>query len=99
MSGLDTLEDGTYTAVIDSIEDGKATVFFEQDGTELASAVLPATDLPTRGRSADSILEIQIENGTIVNWTYDEERTQSRIEQAQDRFDRLSSRPPNDEDS
>ena len=35
MTELDALADGCYTAVVDSVEDGFATVFFEDDGEEV----------------------------------------------------------------
>ncbi|ELZ40409.1 hypothetical protein C472_01833 [Halorubrum tebenquichense DSM 14210] len=34
------LPDGEYTAVVDNVEDGLATVFFECDGEEVGNAVL-----------------------------------------------------------
>jgi len=96
MSRID-LADGTYTAVVDAIEDGLATVFFEADGDEVGDAVLDADRLPDEGRHADAILDVQIEDGSIATATYDPERTSTRSEAAQDRFDRLSNRPPRDD--
>ena len=32
-------DDGEYTAVVDNVEDGLATVFFERDGEEEGNAV------------------------------------------------------------
>ena len=40
MTDLADLDNGEYTAVVDSIEDGLATVFFECDGEEVGNAVL-----------------------------------------------------------
>jgi len=91
------LEDGTYTAVVDSIEDGLATVFFERDGEEVGNRVLDATDLPESGRHADAILSVTVDDGDVEEWTYDEERTENRREAAQSRFDCLSRRPPKDD--
>lgn len=98
MTELDTLADGTYTAVVDSIEDGLATVFFEQDGEEVGDAVLEASVLPAEGRHADAILSVTVEDSTPVEWTYEPETTEARQEKAQDRFDRLAQRPPSGED-
>ncbi|PHQ38654.1 hypothetical protein DJ69_10055 [Halorubrum persicum] len=92
MTAID-LADGEYTAVVDSIEDGLATVFFESDGDEVGNAVLDADRLPDEGRHADAILDVRIEAGSISTATYDAERTSTRSEAAQDRFDRLSERP------
>ncbi|QKY17510.1 DUF3006 family protein [Halorubrum sp. CBA1229] len=95
MSRID-LADGTYTAVVDAIEDGLATVFFERDGDDVGDAVLDADRLPDEGRHADAILDVRIEDGSIATATYDPDLTESRSEAAQDRFDRLSERPPKD---
>lgn len=92
------LSDGTYTAVVDSIEDGLATVFFEDGGDEVGNAVINATALPEDGRHADAILSVTVVDGAVVEWDYDTERTTRRRERAQSRFDRLSERPPSDED-
>ncbi|PSP94246.1 DUF3006 domain-containing protein [Halobacteriales archaeon QS_4_62_28] len=88
------LEDGTYTAVVDSIEDGLATVFFERDSEDVGSQVLDATALPEAGRHADAILSVTVTDGDVVEWEYDEERAEERKTAAQSRFDRLSRRPP-----
>lgn len=92
------LADGTYTAVVDSIEDGLATVFFEEDGEEVGDAVLDAGDLPEDGRHADAILSATVEGGVVIEWEYREAKTEQRKEAAQSRFDRLSERPPSDEE-
>jgi hypothetical protein len=99
MTGLDDLTDGEYTVVVDTIEDGLATVFFEQDGEEVGDAVLDADTLPTEARHADAILTVDVTDGTLTQITYEPDRTDSRKQAAQDRFDRLSSRPPRDDDS
>ena len=98
MTELNALEKGTYTAVIDSIEDGLATVFFEQDGKEVGNAVVAASVLPEDGRHADAILSVTVDS-TVVEWHYEPETTEARKEAAQDRFDRLSNRAPSDDDS
>jgi hypothetical protein len=99
MTDVDTLADGSYTAVVDSIEDRFATVFFEEDGEEVGDVVIEASALPTAGRHADAILSVTIVDGTLLEWEYDPERTEQRQRAAQDRFDRLSRRPPSDEES
>lgn len=97
MTGDLDLADGEYTAVVDAVEDGLATVFFERDGEEVDSAVLDAARLPEAGRHADAILSVTVTGGDIDAATYDPERTTERAEAAQDRFDRLSERPPSDD--
>jgi len=99
MTDLDALADGCYTAVVDSVEDGFATVFFEDDGEEVGNAVLDASALPETARHDDAILRVTVRDGSLVGSEYDAERTADRAERAQDRFDRLSERPPSDEES
>jgi hypothetical protein len=99
MIDLDSLPDGEYTAVVDSIEDGYATVFFEHDGEEVEDAIIEATELPETAQHADAILSVTVKNGSLTEIEYKPERTVDRAEQAQSRFDRLSQRPPSEEDS
>jgi len=96
---LDALPDGTYTVVVDAIEDGLARAFVEQDGEEITSVLLDPAVLPADGRHADAIFELTITDGTTTTLEYDPETTASRKEAAQDRFDRLSKRPPWSHDS
>ena len=93
------LADGEYTAVVDAVEDGLATVFFERDGEEVGNAVLEASRLPSEGRHADAVLSVTLGDGRIESASYEPERTAARGEAAQDRFDRLSKRPPSDEET
>jgi hypothetical protein len=93
------LPDGEYTAVVDNVEDGLATVFFERDGEEVGDALLEASRLPSDARHADAILSVTLCGGSVESASYDPERTETRSDAAQDRFDRLSRRPPSDEDS
>jgi hypothetical protein len=99
MTDLGDLTNGDYTAVVDTVEDGLATVFFEQDGAEVGDAVLDADTLPVEAQHADAILTVKVTDGTLTHTTYEADRTDSRKQAAQDRFDRLSSRPPRDDDS
>lgn len=93
------LPDGTYTAVIDSVEDGYATVFFERDGDEVGNAVIDAAQFPTDAQHADAILSVTLRDGDIEEAVYEPEETAERSSAAQDRFDRLSKRPPSDDDT
>ena len=92
------LPDGEYTAVVDAVEDGLATVFFEQDDEEKGNAVVEADTLPDSGQHADAILSVTIEDGTIQTATYEPEQTADRQATAQDRFDSLSERSPSKHD-
>ena len=93
------LPDGEYTAVVDSIEDGLTTVFFEQDGDEVGDALMDVSQLPDDGQHADAVLSVIVMDGVIEESQYDPERTKQRSEAAQNRFDRLSKRPPSKDDS
>ena len=97
MTDID-LPDGEYTAVVDNVEDGLATVFFERDGEEQGDAVLEATRLPPDARHADAVLSVTLGDGRIGAASYDPEETADRSEAAQSRFDRLSRRPPSESD-
>jgi len=99
MTDIDALADGCYTAVVDSVEDGVATVFFEDDGEEVGNAALDASALPEVARHADAVLRVTVVDGALVGYEYDAERTADRAERAQNRFDRLSERPPSDGES
>lgn len=91
------LPDGTYTAVIDRIEDELATLEVAA-GDELNSLTVDESDLPAEARSADTVLTVTVEDGTLVTVEYDDTATTERASDAQRRFDRLSKRPPRDED-
>ena len=98
MSDID-LPNGEYTAVVDTIEDGLATVFFERDGEEVGNTVLDASELPSDAQHADAVLSVTLNDGNIESASYNPEATDTRAEAAQDRFDRLSERPPADDDT
>ncbi|MFW5938590.1 MAG: DUF3006 domain-containing protein [Halanaeroarchaeum sp.] len=71
----------------------------ERDGEEVGNAVLAASRLPADARRADAILSVTLADGAIEAASYDPERTATRAEAAQDRFDRLSKRPQSDGDA
>lgn len=91
------LPDGTYTAVIDRIEDGIATLEVDaEDG--LAALEIEAAELPAEARTADAVLEITVAESALADVTYEAAETADRASEAQRRFDRLSKRPPRDGD-
>jgi hypothetical protein len=97
MTGPETLADGTYTAVVDGIEDDLARVFFEQDGEEVGDVLLEVSALPEAARHADAILSVTIADDELIAVEYEPDETEARQDAAQDRFDRLSKRPPDDD--
>lgn len=70
MTDLDSLPDGTYTAVEDAVKDGFATVFFERDWDEVGDAMLDAGVLPEAARHADAVLDVTSEASELVDATY-----------------------------
>lgn len=92
------LSDGTYTGVVDSIEDDLATVFLEEGDEEVDDRLLDAAQLPEETRHEDAIIRVTIEDDEVVEMTYDAELTKERREASQSRFNRLSSRPPKDDE-
>ncbi|GGL39694.1 hypothetical protein GCM10009037_24300 [Halarchaeum grantii] len=88
------IDDGTYTAVLDRFEGEQAVLVLEQDGQDVTDYPVPAERLPEAGRQQDAVFDVAIEGGDLVDITYDPGETKSRRESAQQRFDRLSKRPP-----
>lgn len=92
------IPDGEYTAVLDRIEDDLAAleVATEDDPREV---VVDLGALPEDGREPDAVLTVVMEDGELVDADYRPEETAERKEDAQSRFDRLSSRPPREDES
>lgn len=84
--------DGIYVATVDRIEGDLAVVLVEADGTVVEELTAPIDDLPT-GIEAGTVLEVRIEDDTLVDVTIDPDATRERKTSAWDRFDRLSRRP------
>lgn len=87
------IPDGEYSAVVDRIEDGLAAIEVETTDGVAELLVEPAA-LPDPARKADAILRIQIADGSLTEAVYLPDETESRNQEAQSRFDRLSQRPP-----
>jgi len=91
------LPDGTYTAVVDRIEDGIATLEVDtEDG--LSALETEVAELPAEAQAADAVLEVTIEDSGLADVTHEPDETADRASEAQRRFDRLSKRPPRDGD-
>jgi hypothetical protein len=91
------IPDGTYTAVVDRIEDGQAVLEVDGDDERYELIVDPAT-IPENGRRQNAVLHVGLVDETIVECEFDATETDSRTSSAQTRFDRLSSRPPKGDD-
>jgi len=89
--------DGTYTAVLDRFEGEQAALVLERDGTDVAEIAVARERLPEPGRNQDAVFELVVDDGDVVELSHDPAATSERKERAQDRFDRLSKRPPGSE--
>jgi len=90
------IPDGTYTAVVDRIEDSLATVQVEGDD-DLYDFVVDEGELPREARHANAVLHVEVTDEELTDVAYDETETRGRTEQAQNRFDSLSKRPRRDD--
>lgn len=88
---------GTYTAVLDRFEDDLAVLILEDGGEVVGQHVTDIGNLPDDACSQDAVLEITLSEGDLVNAEYNAEETERRSVAAQDRFDRLSQRPPTED--
>ncbi|MBX0297783.1 DUF3006 family protein [Haloarcula nitratireducens] len=91
------IPDGTYTAVVDRIEDELATLEVQGDD-ERYSLVIDETTLPADARHADAIVELEMDDGEPVETVYQEQETTRRKDESQSRFDRLSKRLSDDDE-
>lgn len=90
------IPDGSYTAVVDRFEDELAVLEVTGDD-ERYEHVLKRTEIPEDARQADAVLVIEFEDGHAATIDHEPEETTTRKEDAQSRFDRLSKRPPRDD--
>ncbi|MGZ0746110.1 DUF3006 domain-containing protein [Haloparvum sp. AD34] len=86
--------DGTYTAVLDRFEGDLAVLVLERDGEDVAEIAVDRERLPAPGRQQDAVYELVVDDGDVTDLDYDPDATSERTERVQDRFDRLSERPP-----
>jgi len=91
------IPDGEYTAVVDRIEDTLATLELSDDDGERYTLVVDENELPTDARHADAILAVTLVDEELVEAAYQPADTAARKHDAQDRFDRLSRRAPQDD--
>lgn len=89
--------DGTYTAVVDRFEGDLAVLVLERDGEAVDDVAVEADSIPEEAGEG-AVLEVVLEDGWLVDATYQPEATRTRREDAQDRFDALASRPPDDDE-
>ena len=85
---------GTYTAVVDRIVDGKTAILLIEDGDKVIDQFdINIEELPQEVDEG-SVLTVQVDDNEITAMEYLEDETDSRRQTAQERFDRLSERLP-----
>jgi hypothetical protein len=91
---IEMIPDGNYTAVVDEIEGPSVRLELQATDDELYELVIESAELPDAGKEAGAVLSVEIVDEMLVEAEYEPEETNRRQQQAQDRFDRLSERPP-----
>jgi hypothetical protein len=86
------IPDGTYTAVVDRLDEGLATLELTRDD-ERYNFVVGTEELPEEGAHVDAVLELTLVDESLEQIVYDADETAERKSDAQDRFDQLSRRP------
>ena len=87
-----------FTAVLDRFEDDQAVLLLEVDGEVVDELVVSVDALPVEARHQDAVLTVSVDDEVLVDAEYEPVETESRKTSAQDRFDRLSRRPPSNDD-
>jgi len=85
----------TYTAVLDRIVDGEtAVLLLEADGDVVDDLSVAVETLPAAGRHEGAVFAVTVdrEKGHLLEATYRAAAERDRQESVQDRFDRLSER-------
>lgn len=88
----------TCTAVLDRFEDEQAVLLVEVDDEIVEELIVEITDLPEEAQHQNAVLRVTRDEDGISEFIYEPDRTESRIDHAKRRFERLSRRPPPDED-
>ena len=86
--------DGIYIGVIDRIVDGETAVILVEDEGEVVEQFDIAVEELPDDVGERAVLEVEVDHGDLVSIEFLREKTESRQEAAQDRFDRLSKRLP-----
>jgi hypothetical protein len=85
--------DGTYTGVLDRIEDGEtAVLLLEADGETVDQREVDLASLPDAGQHEGAVFEVVVDGGEVAGFEFQPQTEAERREAAQDRFDSLSKR-------
>ncbi|WP_327051939.1 DUF3006 domain-containing protein [Halomicrococcus gelatinilyticus] len=85
------------TGVVDRFEGDQAVILLESDTEVVDEVVVDEREIPEDGRHVDAVLRVELEEEDVVRISYEAEETEERKSRVQDRFERLSERPPSDE--
>ncbi|WP_306052539.1 DUF3006 domain-containing protein [Natronococcus wangiae] len=88
----------TATAVLDRIVDGTtAVLLLEEGGAVVDEYTLEVDRLPADGRHEGAVFAVTVEGDALLEVDYRPDDERDRKAAAQDRFDRLSERLPDEE--
>ncbi|MFC4540495.1 DUF3006 domain-containing protein [Halosolutus amylolyticus] len=83
--------DGTYTGVVDRIEDGEiGVILLEEDEEVIEQVDVPADRLPEPAQTDGGVLSVTLENDEVVAMEYRPDATRDRRESAREKLNRLS---------
>lgn len=86
--------DGSYTATIDRIVGGYAVVLVEGEDGPIEELHLDPDELPEGGDGEGDVLQLEFEDGELVDVAAKPDERDERLAEARDRFERLAERPP-----
>jgi len=85
--------DGTYTGVVDRIEDGEiAVILLEEDEQVIKQVDVPVDQLPEPAQTDGGVLSVTLETDEVVSMEYRPDATRERRESIREKLDRLSER-------
>ena len=85
------------TGVVDRFEGEQAVLLLESDEEVVDEVVADEREIPDDGRHVDAVLRVELQEEDVVRISYDAAETEERKSRVQDRFERLSERPPSDD--
>ncbi|MFC4543326.1 DUF3006 domain-containing protein [Halosolutus amylolyticus] len=87
-----------YTATLDRIVDETtAVLLLEDEGSVVDERTVDVERLPLDGRHDGAVFDVELADGSLRAVTHRPDAERDRRERLQDRFDRLSERPPDDD--
>lgn len=87
----------SYLAVLDRFTEEIAVVLIEDSEAPVNQLDLPVEQVPPEGRHEGAVLEARFIEGELEDLTYRPEEETSRRKSAEERFNRLSNRLPDEE--